>query len=143
MQGAKLYQNSCSKTRSLTFLSHCRYGINLIELHNLPLFYRSVLKYWQDYRSDFSDDNTQTQNEIIPNNSSMLINKNTVFFKQWYQNGVIRLQDLLDTDGTFLSLQKFQQKLRLYIPFTTYYRKINYIPASWRRKVKSTDSPKP
>jgi len=34
----------------LAFLSHCRYDINLIQLHNLPPFHRSVLKYWQDYR---------------------------------------------------------------------------------------------
>lgn len=71
----------------------------------------------------------------------MLINKNTIFFKQWYQNGVIRLHDLLDVDGTFLCLQKFQKKLQLLIPFTTYHGLINCIPASWRRKLKSTDSP--
>ena len=123
----------------LTFLSHYRYDINLIQLHNLPPFYRSLLKYWQVYRSDFTDDNTQIQNEIIWNNSNILINKNTIFFNQWYQNGIIRLQDLLDVDCTFLSLQKFQQKLGLHVPFTTYYGLINYIPASWRRKLKLSD----
>lgn len=75
----------------LTFLSHCLYSINLIQSRNLPAFYRSVLKYWPDYRSDFSDDNTQIQNRIMWNNSTILINKNTIFFKQWYQNGVICL----------------------------------------------------
>ena len=125
----------------LAFLSHCRYDTNLIQLHNLPPFYRSVLKYWQDYRSDFTDDNTRIQNEIIWNNSNILINRNTIFFKQWYQNGIVRLKDLLDVDCTFLSLQKFQQKFRLHIPFTTYYGLINSIPVNWRRKLKSTDSP--
>ena len=123
----------------LAFLSQCRYVINLIQLHNLPPFYRSVLKYWQDYRSDFTDDNTRIQNEIIWNNSNILINKNTIFFKQWYQNEITRLQDLLDVDCTFLSLQKFQQKLGLHVPFTTYYGLINSIPASKRRKLKFTD----
>ena len=122
-------------------LSHCRYDINLIQLHNLPPFYRSVLKYWQVYRSDFTDDNTQIQNEIIWNNSNILINKNTIFFNQWYQNGIIRLQDLLDVDCTFLSLQKFQQKLGLHVSFTTYYGLINSMPASWRRKLKLSDHP--
>ena len=125
----------------LAFLPHCPYDINLIQLHNLPPFYCSVLKYWQDYRSDFTDDNIQIQNEIIWNNSNILINKDTIFFKEWYQNGIICLQDLLDVDCTFLSLQKFQQKLRLHDPFTTYYDLINSIPASWRRTLKFTDSP--
>ena len=123
----------------LAFLSQCRYDVNLIQLDNLPPFYRSVLKYWQDYRSDFTDDNIQVQNEIIWNNSNVLINKNTIFIKQWHQNGITCLQDLLDVDCTFLSLQKFQQKLRLHVPFTTYYGLINSIPASWRRKLKFTD----
>ena len=100
-----------------------------------------MLKYCQDYRSDFTEDNTQIQNEIIWNNSNILINKSTIFFKQWYQNGIIRLQDRLDVDCTFLSLQTFQQKFRLHIPFTTYYGLINSIPASWRRKLKFTDPP--
>ena len=56
----------------LAFLSQCRYDVNLIQLHNLHPFYRSVVKYWQDYRSDFADDNTQVQNEIIWNNSNIL-----------------------------------------------------------------------
>ena len=47
---------------------------------------------------------------------------------------------LMLTAPFYLS-QKFQQKLRLHIPFTTYYGLLNSIPASWRRKLKFTDSP--
>ena len=120
----------------LAFLSHCRYDIKLLQLHNLPPFYYSVLKYWQDYRSDCSDDNAQIHNEIIWNNSNIVIDKKTIFFKDWFQNGILRLQDLLDVDSTFLSIDKFQQKLLIHVPFTTYYGLINSIPASWRRKLK-------
>ena len=95
----------------LAFLSHCRYDINLIQLHNLPPFYRSVLKYWQDYRSDFTEDNAQIQNEIIWNSSNILINKNTIFFKQLYQNGIIRLQDLLAVDCTLSISPKIPAKI--------------------------------
>ena len=38
------------------------HNINLTQLQNLPPFYHSVLKYWQYYRSDFTDDDTQIQN---------------------------------------------------------------------------------
>jgi len=69
---------------------------------------------------------------------NILINQNPIFFKQRYQNGITRLQDLLDVDRTFLSLQKFQQKLGLDVPFTTYHGLINSIPASWRQKIKFT-----
>ena len=122
------------------FLLDCRYDLNLLQLHDLPPFYHSVLKYWQDYRPMFSEDMTQAQNEIIWNNSNILINKSTIFFKQWYRSGIIRIQDLLDVDFTFLSLDKFQRKFHLQVPFTTYYGLINAIPSSWRRKLKSTNS---
>ena len=66
----------------LAFLSQCRYDVDLIQLHNLPPFYRSVLKQWQHYRSDFTEDNTQIRNEIIRNSSNILINQTPIFFKQ-------------------------------------------------------------
>ena len=110
-------------------------------LYTTYLLFFAVLKYWQYYRSDFIEDNAQIQNEIIWNNSNILINKSTIFFKQWYQNGIILLQGLLDVDCTFLSLQKFQQNLRLHIPLITYYGLLNSIRASWRRNFKFTDSP--
>lgn len=96
----------------LAFLSHCCYDIKLLQLHNLPPFYCSVPKYWQDYRSDFSNDSAQIHNEIIWNNSKIVIDRKTktIFFKHWFQNEILRLQDLLDADSTFLSIDKFQQK---------------------------------
>jgi len=63
------------------FLLDCHYDLNLIQLHDLPPFFHSVLKYRQDYRPMFSEDITQVQNEIIWNNSNILINKSTIFFK--------------------------------------------------------------
>ena len=61
------------------FLLDCCYDLNLLQLHGLPPFYHSVLKYWQDYRPMFSEDMTQVQNEIIWNNSNILINKRKFF----------------------------------------------------------------
>lgn len=82
------------------FLSHCRYDINLLQLHNPSPF---IALCWSTGRSYFAEDITQIQNEIIWNNSNILINKNALFFKNWYESGIIRLQDLLDADFTFLS----------------------------------------
>ena len=77
-----------------SFLLSCNYDINLLQVNNLPPFYLSVLKYWQDYRSLWSDNFIQIHNQIIWNNSNIVINQKTVFLKHWYQNGIIRLRDL-------------------------------------------------
>ena len=130
-------------TLDFDFLLDCRYDLNLLQLHNLPPFYHSVLKYWQDYRSVISEDIIQVQNEIIWNNNNMLMNQSTMFFKRWYKNGIIPIRDLLNVDFTFLSLDQFQRKYHLQVPFTTYYGLINSIPSSWRRKLKSTNFSNP
>ena len=123
-----------------SFLLSCNYDINLLQVNNLPPFCLFVLKYWQDYRSLWADNFTQIHNQIIWNNSNIVINQKTVFLKHWYQKGIIRLRDLLDdVDFTFLSLEKFQQKFQVQVPFTIYYGLIHSIPSSWRRELKTTN----
>ena len=39
-----------------------------------------------------------------------------------------------------MTLEKFQQKFQVQVPFTTYYGLINSIPSSWRRELKATNS---
>ena len=136
-------ENAVGHLGGFDFLLDCRYDLNLLQLHNLPPFYHSVLKYWQDYRSVISEDIIQVQHEIIWNNNNILVNQSTMFFKRWYKNGIIRIRDLLNVDFTFLSLDQFQRKYHLQVPFTTYYGLINSIPSSWRRKLKTTDFSNP
>ena len=46
-------------------------------------------------------------------------------------------------DFTFLSLDQFQQKYHLQVPFTTYYGLINSIPSRWRCMLKTMDLSNP
>ena len=48
-----------------SFLLICHYDVYLLQVNKLPPFYLSVLKYWQDYRSLWSDNFTQIHNQII------------------------------------------------------------------------------
>ena len=111
--GAKwkvLPKHKISHLGGCSFLLCCHYDLNLLQVNKLPPFYLSMLKYWQDYRSLWSDNFTQTHNQIIWKNSNIAINQKTVFLMHWYQNGIVCLHDLLDVDFTFLSLEIFQQK---------------------------------
>ena len=95
--GQFCYQRGCSNcTFLLLTLKH--QSIKTLKHKNIK-----TLKHTGKITDQISlKDNAQIQNEIIWNNNSILINKNTIFFKQWYQNGIIRLQDLLGVDCTFL-----------------------------------------
>ena len=54
------------------------------------------------------------------NNSRIKIDKNTIFWKKWYDEGIIRLKDILKEDKRFLSLEELEIKLNMKIPFTKY-----------------------
>ena len=147
----KLHQNAGAKWKVLpehlishlggcSFLLCCHYDVNLLQVSKLPPFYLSVLKYWQDYRSLWSDNFTQTHNQIIWKNSNIVINQKTVFLMHRYQNGIVCLRDLLDVDFTFLSLEKFQQKFHHNMWWRELAALINSIPSSWRWELKTKNS---
>ena len=45
----------------------------------------------------------QIQNEYIWNNRFILSKNKTLLWKKWYQNGILKIGNLLDESGNFLS----------------------------------------
>ena len=45
--------------------------------------------------------------DIIWNNKSILIDGKSIYFREWHTKGVTYIQDLLNTDGTWMSFQQF------------------------------------
>ena len=62
-----------------------------------------------------------THEEVIWNNRKILINGNPVFYKSWFDQNVIQIQDLLEEDGKFLSFKNFcnQFKFKNHSPSTS------------------------
>ena len=121
----------------LSFLTHCDYDINLLKLNRLPSFYHEVLKHWQSTKQTFQN-NTSLHNEIIWNNRNLKIEGKTPFYKNWFEKNILRIKDLLQNDGSFLSFKQFSEKFHLETPFTLYFGLINSIPNDWKVKIKRT-----
>ena len=121
----------------LSFLTHCDYDINLLKLNRLPSFYHEVLKHWQSTKQTFQN-NTSLHNEIIWNNRNLKIEGKTPFYKNWFEKNILRIKDLLQNDGSFLSFKEFSEKFHLETPFTLYFGLINSIPNDWKVKIKRT-----
>jgi len=49
----------------------------------------------------------QDQNIILFNNKDILVGDRPVFIREWYQNGILSIQDLLITTGQLISYQDF------------------------------------
>ena len=54
-------------------------------------------------------------------NTNIKIGGQTVFYKQWYENKVIHISDLINTDNNFYNYVDFQEKYDIKTNFLTYY----------------------
>ena len=102
-----------------SFLTECQYDFKHLSLDNLPPFYHTLLKYWQEYNADKVSEDYCIQNKIIWNNSCILIRDRPVFFTP--------------LDNTFLSLDELTRKVNINIPFSLHYGLIVAIPTEWKK----------
>ena len=72
-----------------------------------------------------------TYEEVICNNRKILFTGKPVFYKSWFDQNIIQIQDLLQEDDKFLSFIIFC-KFKLKTPFTLYFGLTNSILTSWR-----------
>ena len=74
----------------------------------LPL---TILDYFQEPTKFSEDDNNDDL--ILWNNRKITIERNGVFWKQWFDYGVAFISDLMNSDGKFLTLIEFQSKFEI------------------------------
>ena len=120
---------------NLAFLSNCNYDTKTLKLGNLPDFYCSLLEYWQYVKNKIFDE-TDTKNEILWNNCNILIDKMSVFYKNWFTHNIIHLNDLLNEHSNFYKFHEFNAKYNFDVPFTVFYGLIDAIPNVWKDKIK-------
>ena len=111
----------------LSFMTYCNYDVNFLQINNLPVFYREVLKQWQSSKHAFRND-TLPHKEIIWNNRNIMIDGKPLFCKCWFENNITRVEDLLDNNGNILSFNQFSEQYQLKTPFTLYFGLISSIP---------------
>ena len=127
----------------LSFPIECQYDVKYLSLDNLPPFYRTLLKYWQEYNHDKFSENSDIQNIIIWNNSRILIGGKPIFYKPLFQAQIISNKHLLNKNNTFLSFDELKQKANINIPLTLYYGLITSIPTEWRKLLRNQNNCSP
>ena len=81
----KSYFNHYLKPYGRTFLLKCN--------DELSGFYSDLLFWWEEFRNTFSDFNYAQR--IIWNNKDTRIDNRSVFYKLYYENGIVYIRDLL------------------------------------------------
>ena len=113
-----------SKMGGLNFLLKCNYDTKYFT--HLPTFYKEILEFFKElkilYGYDYAND------LIIFNNKEILVDRKTVYHRDWMENGVISVKDLLNDDGNLLSFREFSDKFSCKTNFLQYYQIISAIP---------------
>ena len=87
----KLYLDYLLSKQGGLFILKCNYDVNQM---NIPLtFYYELLSWWSDLRE--SADPDRGYKFILWNNNEILIGDKTVFYRHYFNNGVIFIKDLL------------------------------------------------
>lgn len=122
----------------LQFLLKCNYNVESIN-KCLPNFYRELLQYFQELKSKT---NIFSQGEfLLWNNKSITIESKPIFWKPWFKQKILYVQDLLNVNGNFLTIEEFQNKFKLKTNFLHYLQLIAAIPSDLKKKATTTEVP--
>ena len=94
------------KLGRLNFLLRCTY--NPKHLNTLPSSYQSILMYFNELKNRYDFD--QAQDLILINNKEILVEGKPLFLRDWFNKGILSIQDLLDDAGNILSYQEIPLK---------------------------------
>ena len=117
------------------FLFQCNYDLKLVDLKNLPTFCKNVLAVWQELNSRDSIDVKEIQQEILWNNRFIMISGKSIYYKTWVNRDILKVCDLLNTQGQFLCFEDFKCKFGVRCTFLDYAGVLAAIPKLCKSKI--------
>ena len=96
----------------LNFLIKCNYDTKYLKW--IPKFYRNLLDYILEiyYNQDCEC--------IIWNNRHILIEGKSIFWRDWYEKGIIHMHDFINSTGDWLTFDEFCNKFEIRTNFLRY-----------------------
>jgi len=71
---------------------------------------------------------------LLWNNKAITIENVHVFWRSWFKRKILYVQDVLNAEGNFLTIEKFQNKFKIKINFLHYFQLIAAIPSDLKKK---------
>ena len=126
------------KFGGLSFLLHSNYDVKFLKDLDIPPFYKQILHFFLDLKNLY---NSEEQEMILFNNKEILIDGRTIFYRDWVDKGVLTLHDVIDTNGNFLSFEKFKLQYGIQCNFLKYFQLLSAIPRTLLVKAKKRARP--
>ena len=113
---------------AITILNYSTLRISLF-------FYKNVLAVWQELNSKNPRIANEFKQEIIWNNQFIKIDGKSFYYKAWANKGILKISDLLDIHGQFLSFENFKCKFGVRCTFLDYAGVLAAIPKIWKSEI--------
>ena len=112
---------------------------SIMVFSELAYFYRELLQYFQEFKNKT---NIFPYGEfLLWNNKAITIESSSVFWRSWFRQKVIYVQDVLNAEGNFLTLEEFQNKFKSKTNFLYYLQLIAAIPSDLKKKAATIEIP--
>jgi len=86
----------------------------------MPSFYKQILSFFLELKSIY--DTNGDQELILFNNKEIQIGGKTVFYQDWFEQGVYSICDILNSNGMYLSFTDFCPTFPVKSNFLTYFK---------------------
>ena len=125
-----------NKCGGLPFLLKCNYDSKQFD-KKMPPFYSEMLDYFKEVRNGYTD--VYNSEFFLWNNKEITIESKSIFWKCLFEKGIYFVQDLLNKDGKFLSLENIQRKYNVQLNYLKYFQLIAAISPNYlKRKAQTT-----
>lgn len=115
---------------------HCDLEANHPFMISLPTFYKEILTTWfQLKRKHF--DSTDITTRSIWFNKNITVEGNPLFWNNWYEKGIFFVDDILQEEGEFSTVDQLRQKYGLTTNFLTLLQIRQSIPFEWRQTLRN------
>ena len=120
-----------------SFALHCNFNTSKL-LAKLPPFYKQCFDAWSDLNTKAPTSHQEIVNEIIWNNKFLCVNNKSVFRRDLFSMGLLKIGDLLSDDipSTFCSMNLLLTPEQRFFVMSI----IDSIPAHWRTIIKEASS---
>ena len=100
---------------------------------NLPAFYKNVILNWRKVSNEIKTNNKEkVMNECIWLNDKITVNKKPLYCTNSLCNGLLKIKDLLTSDGKFLSHEDLNRKFGTSLTFLDLLRIRMTLPHEWK-----------
>ena len=111
--GWKSYLRLLLKSYGGGFLFHCDYDPKDYDIANK--FYSELVQFWAEFRNAFSEEDGKAS--IIWNNKNIRINGKPIFYRQFFDKGLVSVSQLQFQQNNLESLDSLRKDLRLQCNF--------------------------